>query len=122
MGRDAWRLQDGGGWWLTVVRTAPSCACEVGVSGTLELPAGRLYMPIVGPEPKPVPGPALGGSSPWPVHLAADPLHCVSTCPSGKQPWGPVPALTCCSSVSWANSWWALYSVRKQGPFTLALA
>lgn len=35
---------------------------------------------------------------------------------------GPAPCLTCCSSVSWANSWWALYSVRKYGPFMLALA
>lgn len=41
---------------------------------TLELPGGRPYVPIVGPEPEPVPGPALGGSSPRPARPAAFPV------------------------------------------------
>lgn len=86
LGRDAWRLQGGGGWWLAVVRTAPSRACEVGVSdaGAAGGPAIRAHC---GPRARACPWSCFGRQ--LPAACASGRLPGVPTCPSGKRPWGP---------------------------------
>lgn len=86
LGRDAWRLQGGGGWWLAVVRTAPSRACEVGVSdaGAAGGPAVRAHC---GPRARACPWSCFGRQ--LPAACASGRLPGVPTCPSGKRPWGP---------------------------------